>query len=171
MRRTFIPALAIMALALTACDASTIADPVAPPSLARANTVKENVMIDVPATEYPDPCGGESIIVSGKGHLVTTIIDNGDGTFSSRAHINYAGISGYGVLTGLKYQLVATQKQSTILTEVGEANTVQTQVGLISQGSDDNYQGRALVEFGFDGTDWYSIRLRYRERCGQEELP
>ena len=163
-RRSLYPAIAMVAFSVIGCDAP-ISTAASGPALAKANTVRTNEWIIVDPTTIEDPCSGEQIIVSGKGHLVQTVTDPGDGTLVARGHINYAGISGYGVTSGLKYQLVATQKVNEIETLVGNATRVQQHVGFISQGSRDNYQQHAVVEYGFDGTDFYYIEIRARESC------
>lgn len=164
-RRTLFPAIAIVFFSVTGCDAPISTAPAAGPTLDKANTTRTNEWIVIDPQTITDPCSGEQILVSGRGHLVQTLTDPGDGTLVARGHINYAGISGYGLTSGLKYQLVATQNSSGIQTLVGYATRVQQHVGFISQGSSDNHHQFAVVEYGFDGTDFYYIEIRAREGC------
>jgi hypothetical protein len=164
-RRLLFPTIAIAVLGVAACESPTSTVPATAPSLARANTIKTNERLVIVDATVTDPCSGEDILLSGKAHLVQTTTDNGDGTGTVSLHINYAGISGFGLTNGLKYNLVATAKQRDITTAVGYATTVQEQLGLISQGPSDNFKARIKAESSFDGTNFTDITFRNSETC------
>ena len=64
-------------------------------------------------------CTGEVVELSGRVHLVTTTEDNGDGTFSVKAHMNTQGVTGIGFPSGDPYRF----NEGT--NEIGEFDTTE----------------------------------------------
>jgi hypothetical protein len=166
MQRFLLIPLLLVALA-AGCEGPSTTAPVGAAAFAKAGTTKTNQMVDVTGASVVNPCNGELVIVEGKGHVVTTTTANPDGSTRIYSHINYAGISGVGQVTGLKYQLVAAAKQdqTTDLPAGAYSYEVQEQVGLISQGPTDNYKTHLEIAYGFDGVNSYYITFRDNTGC------
>jgi hypothetical protein len=164
----------LVALALIACDRPTGPAPTSPALLSggavafvKANTIKTNSWEDVVDNVVIDPCGGEDIVFNGRIHSVGTVTTSPTST-SGSVHLNFNALEGVGVVTGLKYRLVAAAKQ--VAFEENEspfAFSQETHIEeqLVSQTSADNFKISIIEELTFDGTDFTVTTKKMVQEC------
>jgi hypothetical protein len=97
-----------------------------------------------------DDCTGEEVQVQGDVHTQYTAHETQDG-FHAEAGSNYQGVSGVGVKSGRKYQLVGSDRSVTDFRRPfpSRSDVVQT-VRLISQGSAPNSHYRVHWHYTID---------------------
>lgn len=100
----------IAMLALAACEQT-----VAPTSPARTSDLLPSFDASTNAAQtqtlqlsgvVTSPCTGEHIAYTGSAHVVTQIVDSTADGYTLRYHFNTQGISGVGLASGTKYQIV-----------------------------------------------------------------
>ena len=103
----------------------------------KSTKVSENFSTPMNET-IADDCTGEEVRVSGDVHTQYTAHETADG-FHAEAGSNYQGVSGVGVTSGRKYQLVGSDKSVTDFRKpFPSRSTVVQTVRIISQGSAPN---------------------------------
>jgi hypothetical protein len=113
----------------------------ASPAMAEATTYRENYKIPVNVYVWV-PCAadgaGESVILSGRLHVLFHYTLDGNGGFHYKSHSQPQGVSGLGQTTGDKYQGTGvTQYQDN--GKVGYEYTYVNNFRIIGQGSGNNY--------------------------------
>jgi hypothetical protein len=151
MTRTL--ALVAAILALAACE-----QPSAPSLQSRrlavpvalndaGDVTRENLKIEL-ADVTDSPCTGEPIQFDGLLHVVTTTEQTSDGVML-KAHSNTQGVSGVGLLTGAKYEViqVMNETETAVLVPLTGSADVAIHFRIISQGSLDNFLADIVYTF------------------------
>lgn len=128
-------------LVFLAVEAVLIAILAVSPVLAAATTFRENVRLPIDIYVYI-PCAaggaGEFVQLSGTLHILFVTTLNGSGGFHSKYHFQPQGISGYGEITGAKYQGTGVT-QGTFNGRVGFEATDVNNFRIIGQGPGNNF--------------------------------
>jgi hypothetical protein len=121
---------------------------------AKAVTTTTNVKIPIELTAFI-PCAndglGENVDVSGPLHILIRMTINGN-NFSAKTHYQPQGLSGYGEITGKKYQATGgTQEQIHGSFVNGQyTDTYVNNFRIIGQGSGNNYLVHENVHITFN---------------------
>ena len=141
-------------LGLAACDRATAPTPLARSALQATSASfddgrQENQIIPI-AGIVVSPCSGEQIAYEGSFHIVTSIEPTSDG-FMLRLHSNTQGVSGVGLVTGTKYQIIDTFKENETIVSVplNESAEFAEHFRVISEGNLDNFSVDLIATFTF----------------------
>ena len=146
----------VAVLALSACaDVAPPTAPVAGPSLAAAaaksggSVTKTNEQIPISGI-LQSFCTGESVVYSGRMHVVTMTQTDASGT-RTRVHTNFQNVQGTAVPSGRRYEIMSNNKERTEI-EAGSGGAFEQDVHfrVISQGSLDNWFVRVRVRATLD---------------------
>jgi hypothetical protein len=103
------------------------------------------VNTDIPVAPFiANPCNGETIALSGVGHLIIAETVASSGNFLLRLHINGQDISGVGLTTGAKYSLSSTVNQEMTVAAGSEETILETE-RVIGQGQVPNFDLKFLL--------------------------
>jgi hypothetical protein len=111
------------------------------PPLARAEvTVNEKQNFDGFTVFIPCAAGGagEDVVFTGDLHVLMALTDNGAGGFHVKYHFQPQGLSGIGLVTGLKYQATG-ETQETFNVNAGQQDTYVNNFKIIGQGPGNNF--------------------------------
>jgi hypothetical protein len=149
------PIALVAILALAACERPLAPSPEAtkPGVPAALNDVgdvtKDNLKLDVSGV-VTSPCTGEDIAFDGSTHIVTTTTETADGAII-KTHFNTQGVSGIGLSSGAKYQIVQVQNgdATDVFVPAGASGDMAIHERYISQGSLDNFLADIVFTFTF----------------------
>jgi len=139
-------------LALAACEQS-VAPPQRPAVPITATTlddvIRDNLKIDISGT-IDSPCTGETIAFDGSSHIVMTIDQNSDGA-TLNYHFNTQGVSGVGLVTGTKYQVIQVMNldQTAVFIPANQSGSVAIHERIISDGNLDNFLADIVYTFTY----------------------
>jgi hypothetical protein len=92
-----------------------------------------------------NPLVPEDVYYEGTVHQTQSVTDNGN-TYHVAFHLNFAGITGYGLTTGAKYQATGIQKIEMNVAKGYEQTMIMT-VRLIGQGAVPNFSTKLLYHY------------------------
>ena len=141
-------------VALAACDQSVATAPIRQrptvESTAGAvdDVIRDNPKIDIGGT-IDSPCTGETIVLDGSSHIVMTLDETSDGA-TLKYHFNTQGLTGVGLETGTKYQIVQilNQDETAVFIPSNGSGTVVIHERVISDGNAGNF----LIDVGYTFT-------------------
>jgi len=134
------------------------------PALAQATTMttSETTPID---TVIPNTCGGEAVHISGAVHeLFHTTIDASGGLHLA-GELNFVGIRGEGLTSGVTYRWTGGAKISLTLFEGGEQETSLENFHLIGQGPANDQLVQLIVHFTVANGKLTVNKINFREVC------
>ena len=142
-------------LALAACERPLAPSPQsARPGIPAAlndvgDVTKVNLKLDVSGT-VTSPCSGEDIAIDGTTHIVSTTTETADGAII-KTHFNTQGVSGVGLVSGAKYQIIQVQNgdATDVFVPLGGSGDMAIHERYISQGSLDNFLADIVFTFTF----------------------
>jgi hypothetical protein len=110
------------------------------PAMANGTTVTTNEKIPIDLFVWV-PCAGEWIHLSGNLHVVHHVTWDANGGYHYAAHFQPQSLSGYGMLSGLKYQGTGVTRYNTNLRPDGYPyeHTYVNNFRMIGQGPGNNY--------------------------------
>jgi hypothetical protein len=114
----------------------------AAPAFAQATTFRENVSFPIDQSLFV-PCArgglGEQVHLSGIIHLLSITTLDGRGGYQTKLHYQTQGLSGYGEITGIRYQgMNATQ--ISLIGKVGFQETFANNFRIVGQGPGNNLE-------------------------------
>jgi hypothetical protein len=138
-------------IGLAACDSPTIPTTnfnKSPRVASFDNSLtKTNETMDI-SSVVVSPCTGEPIAYQGSAHVVATF-DATDNGFTLSTHFNTQGISGVGLVTGTKYQIIdAFNEDEQVVSGNGSAD-VSEHFRVVSEGTLDNFLVDLIYTFTF----------------------
>ena len=153
---TFSTLLAVVALAAGLMGAA--------PALAQATTVttSETTPID---TVIPNTCGGEAVHISGAVHELFHMTADASGGFHLVGELNFVGIRGEGLTSGVTYRWTGSAKISLTVTEGTQQETSLENFHLIGQGPANDQLVQLSVHFTFANGTLTVDRVDFREVC------
>jgi hypothetical protein len=107
-----------------------------------------------------DSCTGEGVHVTGTIHLVTVLTEDASGGTHTQMHFNVQGVSGVGLVSGIKYRGIHTETLSSNSHGSASDSTTVIDIKLISQGASSNLTIRDVlihVTVNANGTTTASI--------------
>lgn len=143
----------IAALALAACEQSVAPSPRPQrPSVQSVSNdfddvIRDNFQLEFTGT-IDSPCTGETISFDGSTHIVMTL-DESDTGATLQYHLNTQGVSGVGLETGTKYQIVqvTSEDANAIFIPANESGSVTIHERIISDGGADNFLADVIFTF------------------------
>lgn len=113
------------------------------------DVTKVNLKVDVNGV-VTSPCTGEDIAFDGMTHIVSTTTETADGAIIS-THFNTQGVSGVGLISGAKYQIIQVQNgdATDVFVPTGSSGDMAIHERYISQGSLDNFLADIVFTFTF----------------------
>jgi hypothetical protein len=111
-----------------------------------AGVVSNTIIPTPPNAVIFDSCTGEGVHVTGTVHLVTVLTIDATGGTHTEMHFNVQGVSGVGLISGIKYRGIHTETHSS--TSNGPApseSTTVIDIKLISQGASSNLTIRDVL--------------------------
>jgi hypothetical protein len=109
--------------------------------------VVSNTIVPIPPNAVlPDTCTGESVLVTGRIHVVTVAtLDAGGGTHTLM-HFNVQGVSGVGLTSGTRYRGIHTETVSANSSGAAPSEfTTKIDIKLISAGESSNLTIRDVL--------------------------
>ena len=152
LRSTSSLALVALAATLVSCDARQPADLTAPRTVApsagvsanSAETFTQNESIPIDLIVFVSCANGgagELIFMSGDLHILTHYTLSNSGNYHVKQHFQPQGISGYGEVTGDKYQATGvTQEEFNTNGPLPITDSFVNNFRMIGQGPNNNYQ-------------------------------
>jgi hypothetical protein len=131
---------------------------------AQADTFTVNSDLPIDAIVRP-PCTREAVHISGTAHILFHITRDSTDGLHIKMQTNYQGVSGTGLTTGDKYQVIGVS-QNEYNSTVGSVETINNSLRYISQGNRDNLLIHALfhVTVNANGTVTASF-LNFSREC------
>jgi hypothetical protein len=137
---------------------------IAAPALAQATTMTTSQTTPID-TVIPNTCGGEAVHISGAVHGLFHITDDASAGLHLVAELNFVGIRGEGLTSGVTYRWTGGAKISLRLSEGGEQETSLENFHLIGQGPANNQLFQLIVHFTFANGKLTVDKLDVREVC------
>ena len=139
-RRSVLGPLTLFAAACGGSSADLL-DPTALAELAPSQVTSTNFIQAVSFSRFI-PCAndgaGETVMFSGSLHQVFHTTVSASGNATTRSHVQPQGMSGTGLVTGMKYQGTGVE-QATITSQVNQLITYVNNFRLIGQGPGNNW--------------------------------
>jgi hypothetical protein len=134
------------------------------PALAQATTMTTSQTTPID-TVIPNTCGGEEVHISGAVHELFHITDDASGGFHLAAELNFVGIRGEGLTSGVTYRWTGGAKISLTLSDAAEQETSLENFHLIGQGPANDQLVKLIVHFTFANGNLTADKIDFREVC------
>jgi hypothetical protein len=159
MHRSSLALIAILALA--ACESTTTGPTAAAPTAA-AITESHEQRVPI-AGSLINPCNGEEVVVEGFAHFREAVGTTDDGTqYVYDSFVNTQGISGYGLVTGSRYNYIVVQnvvQDSDLVEPYASSQKISQTVRVVASGKTPNFSSHIVYTASFDGTD-YTVDMK-----------